>query len=81
MMKNKITVQTTGKTIRFYLHTAGKRFYLCSQKFTREVYEFFRQGRSENEVRSFHMWNRDLRLDKTITKLPMYIHYVLKYVA
>ena len=78
-MKNKITIRRGDETISFYLHTSGKCVYLFSQKFTKGVYEFFKNGRSENEIKSYRLWKKNPRLDKTITKIPLYTRYALKY--
>lgn len=77
-MKNKITIQSRNNKISFYFHVSGKRLYLFSERFTKGVYEFFRKGRSESEIKSYSLWNRNPRLDKTITKIPLYTRYALK---
>ncbi len=77
-MKNKITIQSRNNKISFYFHVSGKRLYLFSERFSKGVYEFFRKGRSESEIKSYSLWNRNPRLDKTITKIPLYVRYVLK---
>ena len=79
IMKNKITIQSKDNKISFYFHVSGKRLYLFSQKFTKGVYDFFKNGRSESEIKSYSSWNRNPRLDKTITKIPLYTRYALKY--
>lgn len=78
-MKNKITV-TKGENskLHFYLQSGAGRYYLFSQPYTKGVYEFFRLGRSENEVRSYRKWNQNPRLDKDIERMPLYIEYVLR---
>ncbi len=77
-MKNKITIQSRNNKISFYFHVSGKRLYLFSERFTKGVFEFFRKGRSESEIKSYNSWNRNPRLDKTITKIPLYTRYALK---
>lgn len=80
-MKNTITVEKASGKLHFYLHTNSGQYYLCSQRSNQCVYDYFRKGRSENEVLSFHKWNQHPSLDKTISKLPVYIKYVRKEVA
>lgn len=81
-MKNRITIKSGVDVLNFYLVNQYGSYYLFTQKYTRGVYEYFRDGRSENEVRSFRDWELNPRLDKTIEKLPMYIRFVMKeYVA
>ncbi len=78
-MQNKITVSKANDMITFYLHVGKKRFFLFVQKYSKGVYDFFAGGRSESEIRNFRMWNRNPRLDKTITKIPLYTKYILRY--
>ncbi|MBQ3459005.1 MAG: hypothetical protein IJQ74_04035 [Synergistaceae bacterium] len=80
-MTNKITVSKANDMITFYLHSGGKRFFLFVQKYSKGVYDFFAGGRSESEIRNFKMWNKNPRLDKTITKIPLYLKYVFRYEA
>lgn len=78
-MTNKITVSKANDMITFYLHAGGKRFFLFVQKYSKGVYDFFAGGRSVNEIRNFKMWNKNPRLDKTISKIPLYVKYVIRY--
>ena len=55
-----------------------ERFFLFTQSFTKGVYEYFKNGRDENELRTFKRWNKNPRLDKTIEKIPMYMKFALK---
>lgn len=80
-MKNKITVSKSNNQIHFYLIAGGHKMYMFSQTFTKGVYAFFAGGRSESEIKGFKGWNTNPRLDKTITKLPMYIRYTMKECA
>jgi hypothetical protein len=78
-MKGKIIIKKTPDMIHFYWthHTIGK-LYLFSQKFSKGVFDFFCPGRSITEVLNFRQWNRNPKLDKTITKLPLYMKYARK---
>lgn len=78
-MKNRITISKSNDMITFYLNSKGRSFYLFTQKFSKAVYEFFTPGRSENEIRNYKSWDKNPRLDKTITKIPVYIKYISKY--
>ena len=75
-MKGRITIQKDESRIHFYLTIGHRRFFLFSQKFSKGVFDFFHRGRSENEVLQFKGWHRNPRLDKTISKIPMYARYV-----
>ena len=80
-MRNRIEItKTNGNVdrIHFYYVSGGKRYYLFSQKFSKGVYEFFKNGRSESELYNFSGWRKNPRLGKTIEKIPMYIRYVMK---
>ena len=81
MKNNKITITKGNNVLHFFYHVKGVRKYLFSQKFSKGVYDYFKNGRLEFEVFAFKKWNHNPRLDKTISKLPMYICYVLKECA
>ena len=81
MMQNKIMITKENRKLNFYLILKEERFYLFTQAFSKGVYEFFRNGKTEEQIRSYNKWNNNKRLDKTIEKIPMYIRYVLKEVA
>lgn len=80
-MKNKITVTKSNDKIHFYLVSGKVHRYLFSQNFSKGVYNFFMKGRSEAEILGFKKWRDNPRLDKTISKLPMYIRFALKECA
>ena len=75
-MKDRNTIRRNETHIHFYLTTKRGRFFLFSQKFSKGVFDFFHNGRSENEILRFKGWRRNPRLDKTISKIPMYARYV-----
>lgn len=77
-MKNQIIINSGVNELNFYLSNQYGTYYLFTQPYTPGVYDYFRSGRSENEIRSFRNWNRNPRLDKTIEKLPMYIRFVMR---
>ena len=77
-MKDKITVTKKNDKINFFLNARAGKFFLFSQNFSKGVYSFFQNGKSETEIKSFRKWNRNPRLDKTIEKIPLYTKYVRK---
>ncbi len=80
-MKNRIIVSKQAESIlRFYLHNREGTFWLFDQAFSRDVYAWFRNGRSESEIMLFSDWKRNKRLSKTIERIPREIRYVTKYV-
>lgn len=76
-----LRAHTLSSKLDFYLVSGGRRYYLFSQNYTKGVYDFFRNGKTEDELRRYNKWNRNPRLDKTIEKIPMYIAYVMKEIA
>ena len=76
-MKNRIIIKKENNKIHFYLLSNNRELYLFTQYYTKGVYKFFLFGRAENEIMSYKKWNKNLRLDKTIEKIPMYIRYAL----
>lgn len=79
-MKNRINVQRNNHNLDFYLRSNNGEFYLFSQDYSKGVYEYFKHGRSVNEIRKFNKWKKNPRLNKTIDRLPHQIQYVEKYV-
>ena len=81
-MKNRIIINSGCDVMNFYLENEYGTYYLFTQKYTPGVYNYFRNGRRESEIRAFRGWEKNPRLDKTIEKLPMYVKYVMReYVA
>lgn len=56
-MKNKITIKKSNNYIHFYLHCDAGQAYLFSEKFHKGVYDYFRNGRSEGELREYRAYN------------------------
>lgn len=67
--------------LNFYLVTGGKTIYLFTQDYTKGVYDFFKNGKSANELRQFKKWRRTPRLDKIIEKIPIYRTYAMREIA
>lgn len=77
----RIIIEKKNDYLNFYLTDKKylpERLFLFSQKFSKGVYEYFKNGRDENELRAFNKWRKNPRLDKTIEKIPMYVKYALK---
>lgn len=91
-MKNRVIVTKAVKEVKgndrlvqkefleFHLKNKEGTFWLFTQPFSKGVYEWFKNGRSENEVRQFAKWNRNKRLENTILRIPREVKYVKKYV-
>lgn len=80
-MKQRIIITKSNEKLHFYLNTERDCLYLFTQAFSKGVYDYFRRGRSERELREYKQWNKNPRLDKTIEKIPMYTQYVSCEVA
>lgn len=91
-MKNRIIVKKIIKEVKeneclvkkefldFYLKNSSGESWLFQQPFSKGVYDWFKCGRSENEVRQFAKWNRNKRLENTIMLISREVKYVKKYV-
>lgn len=79
-MKSRIDVRRDQQKLHFYLHSNDGEFYLFSQNYSKGVFEYFKNGRSVNEIRKFDKWKKNPRLNKTIDRLPPQIQYVEKYI-
>lgn len=65
-----------GDKLNFYLEERGKRTYLFTQRYSIAVAREFKLGKTAEELRRYHKWNRNRRVDKTVEKIPMYIAYI-----
>ena len=74
----KVVITKSNDSLNFYMIFKKVKLYLFSQQFTKGVYDYFKNGRSENEIRAFKNWGKNPRLDKTLSKIPMYKKYALK---
>lgn len=79
-MKNKITITKFDDEIKFYLKNSNGEFWLFSQPYSKGVYEWFKNGRSEKEIIEFNNWEQNKRLNKTIDRIPREVKYVTKYI-
>ena len=65
-----------GDKLNFYLEERGKRTYLFTQRYRIAVARVFKLGKTAEELRRYHKWIRNRRVDKTVEKIPMYIAYI-----
>lgn len=68
MRKTRVTVMKKDEQIHFYIQCDEGMAYLFSQKYTKGVYDYFRCGRSDPELRKFRNWGKNPRLDHTIER-------------
>ena len=84
-MKNKIFIKKLfiekgDEHLEFYLKNENGEFWLFTQPFSKGVYEWFKDGRSESEILNFDKWEKNKRLNNTIQRIPREIKYVTKYI-
>lgn len=79
-MKNRITITKFDDEIKFYLKNSNGEFWLFSQPYSKGVYEWFKNGRSEKEIIEFNKWEQNKRLNNTIDRIPREVKYVTKYI-
>lgn len=79
-MKNKVVITKSDNNIAFYLKNSNGEFWMFSQPYSKGVYEWFKNGRSEKEIIEFNKWNQNKRLNNTIDRIPRELKYVTKYV-
>lgn len=73
---NEICLELPGNKLNFYLEIKGKKNYLFTQRYSIAVAREFKLGKTADELRRFHKWGMNPRVDKTIEKIPMYIAYI-----
>ncbi|KIR01286.1 hypothetical protein P261_00100 [Lachnospiraceae bacterium TWA4] len=54
---------------------------MFTQRYSDSVYNKFKCGVLDYEIRSYRSWNKNKRMDKMISKIPMYIAYIMRDVA
>ena len=79
-MKNKVVVKKANDEIKFYLKNDCGEFWLFTQHFSKGVYEWFKNGRSEKEILNFDKWKKNKRLGDTVQRIPREIKYVNKHI-
>ncbi len=78
-MKTMIYCETTEKAIHvFYMINEGKSYYLFSQDYRKGVQEFYHKGVRLDESVDFSKAHKDTAIERTMTKIPMYIKYIEK---
>ena len=79
-VKKDVKKNVEVEVLNFYLVSRAGSNYLFTQKFSKGVYEYFKNGKSEREVKAFNKWEKNPRLNKTIEKIPTYTKYVYQHV-
>ena len=63
---------TCKRKLNFSLVREDKMLYFFTQNYFKGIYDFFKHGRYANELKQFKNCRTNLRLDKTIGKIPLY---------
>lgn len=78
-MKSMIYCKPTERGVHsFYLVTEGREYFLFLQKYRKGVQKYFNKGVSLNRAMNYSKAHNDIALERTMTKLPMYIKYIEK---
>lgn len=67
------------KVLDFYLVTECNKYYLFTQRCTMAVYNKFKNGLYDYQIRNFNQWKRNPRVSKTIDKIPELVIETGKY--
>ena len=78
-MKTMIYCETTEKASHvFYMINEGKSYYLFSQDYRMGVQELYHKGVRLDDSVDFSKAHKDTAIERTMTKIPMYIKYIEK---
>jgi len=78
-MKATIYCEASEKGVHsFYLSTAEEDYFLFSQNYRKGVHAYFSKGVRISEATDYSKTHNDSALQRTMTKIPMYIKYVEK---
>lgn len=64
--------------LSFFVEAGRENHYLFSQSFTKEVYDFFKNGVSLDKPFNHSLANRNKSILKIVDKLPSHIRYIEK---
>lgn len=78
-MKTIIYCKTAEKTVHsFFIINEGQVYYLFSQDYRKGVQAFYHKGVRLDESMDFSKAHNDAAIERTMSKIPMYIKYVEK---
>ena len=70
------TDRNLNRRLNFYVEAGRESHYLFSQSFTKDVYEFYKNGVSLDKPFNHSLANRNKSILKVFDKLPAYIRYI-----
>lgn len=62
----------------FFMVSNGQEYYLFSQDYRRGVQQYYSKGVSLDESINFSKSHKDSAIERTMSKIPMYIQYIEK---
>lgn len=76
-MKYRITLTKDGDILHFYLRCNKESTHLFSTRYSDAVYRYFKNGRSDSEIRNRYHWGKDIYRDRIIEKCKshIYLHF------
>lgn len=77
-MRTMIYCKPADGNHSFYMVKDGRTYYLFSQDYRRGVQEYYSRGVTLNEAINYSRSHKDSAIQRTMSKLPMYIRYVEK---
>lgn len=78
-MKDRIYCKWTDCGVHsFYLVASGQEYFLFCQSYRKGVQKYYGNGVSVDAALDFSRAHRDGAIERTMTKLPMYIRYIEK---
>ena len=78
-MKTMIYCETPKKAVHdFYMLNEGEIYYLFSQNYRKGVQDFYHKGVRLDESLDYSKAHKDTAIERTMSKIPMYIKYIEK---
>lgn len=78
-MKTKVYCEVSARGEHtFSLIHEGQEYYLFKQNYRRSVQRYYGKGVLLDEAINFSKSHKDCSVERTMTKIPMYIKYVEK---
>ena len=78
-MKTMIYCKPTEQGVHsFFMINEGHEYYLFSQDYRKGVQEYYSKGVSLDESINFSKSHKDSAIERTMSKIPMYVKYIEK---
>lgn len=78
-MKTMIYCEASDRgTHSFFMICEGREYFLFSQDYRKGVQAFYHKGLRLDESLDFSKAHKDTAIERTMSKIPMYIRYIEK---